>query len=459
MNASLPPGEWQTYDIVFRRPPLSQGRTAGLAPARMTVIHNGILVQDNVELWGPYRAGCSMRPTPTTPTGCLLPCRTTATRSGSAISGSGNCRSMPSPVRSESPPRPPSLWRRQCCSATPAANRTPDGNEYVISLHGDHLRAFFYRQPEIELVPPLGTGVRPALDGRPPAVRIWMRKAVPPDSSSRSGATGVRSSGLTDLLVPHSSTTPRDGRTRHSSAVPNRNRSSSAPFEGGCSWTGRVARFIQGMPPAALAAAPAREVSGLGFRRGGKEGTCVPSPRGPESGALAGERLHHDPAGAGAEGAAHPGPPGGKNPSGPRAGPHVRAGLRLSDCRPLKTTPGPTGIAPPAWKNRGRAWPAAHACLAGLGRHGKPTHGFYLAALLLAVPLYTGDPPGAEPLPPDPEGAQDHLRPGSPGQGARFSSASPTGARPATRPRPTSSSASPRAWTPTAGSPAPTTRR
>ena len=31
VNASLPPGEWQAYDIVFRRPRLSPGRTAGLA--------------------------------------------------------------------------------------------------------------------------------------------------------------------------------------------------------------------------------------------------------------------------------------------------------------------------------------------------------------------------------------------------------------------------------------------
>jgi len=51
VNVCRPPGEWQSYDIVFRRPRFD---TAGelVAPARMTVIHNGVLVQDAVELVG-----------------------------------------------------------------------------------------------------------------------------------------------------------------------------------------------------------------------------------------------------------------------------------------------------------------------------------------------------------------------------------------------------------------------
>ncbi len=51
-NASRPPGQWQTYDIVFRRPRFEpQG---GLkTPAYLTVTHNGVLVQDHVTLTGP----------------------------------------------------------------------------------------------------------------------------------------------------------------------------------------------------------------------------------------------------------------------------------------------------------------------------------------------------------------------------------------------------------------------
>ncbi len=51
-NVARPPGEWQTYDIFFRRPRFSEAG-ALLEPARLTVVHNGILVQNNVEPWGP----------------------------------------------------------------------------------------------------------------------------------------------------------------------------------------------------------------------------------------------------------------------------------------------------------------------------------------------------------------------------------------------------------------------
>jgi hypothetical protein len=52
VNASRKPGEWQTYDIVFHRPRFDH--QGGLVKAaRLTVFHNGLLVQDNVELTGP----------------------------------------------------------------------------------------------------------------------------------------------------------------------------------------------------------------------------------------------------------------------------------------------------------------------------------------------------------------------------------------------------------------------
>ena len=52
VNASRPPGVWQTYDIVFRRPRFNADGTVA-RPATMTVFHNGILVQDGVTLTGP----------------------------------------------------------------------------------------------------------------------------------------------------------------------------------------------------------------------------------------------------------------------------------------------------------------------------------------------------------------------------------------------------------------------
>jgi len=52
VNACRPPGQWQTYDIVFRRPRFDKNGKV-LHPARVTLFHNGVLVQDNVELTGP----------------------------------------------------------------------------------------------------------------------------------------------------------------------------------------------------------------------------------------------------------------------------------------------------------------------------------------------------------------------------------------------------------------------
>jgi len=52
VNASRPPGTWQEYDIIFMAPKFSEKGTV-VSPARITVLHNGILVQNNVELLGP----------------------------------------------------------------------------------------------------------------------------------------------------------------------------------------------------------------------------------------------------------------------------------------------------------------------------------------------------------------------------------------------------------------------
>jgi hypothetical protein len=51
VNASRAPGEWQSYDIVFRRPVFKNGKV--VRPAVVTVFHNGILVQDHFEIMGP----------------------------------------------------------------------------------------------------------------------------------------------------------------------------------------------------------------------------------------------------------------------------------------------------------------------------------------------------------------------------------------------------------------------
>ena len=59
VNASRPPGQWQIYDIIFHGPRFDAAGKL-LRPARITALHNGVLVQDNVELTGP--TGHHMRP-------------------------------------------------------------------------------------------------------------------------------------------------------------------------------------------------------------------------------------------------------------------------------------------------------------------------------------------------------------------------------------------------------------
>ena len=50
-NACRPPGQWQTYDIIFRRPRFAADGSLR-APARVTVLHNGVLVHDDTEFTG-----------------------------------------------------------------------------------------------------------------------------------------------------------------------------------------------------------------------------------------------------------------------------------------------------------------------------------------------------------------------------------------------------------------------
>lgn len=52
VNASRGPGEWQTYDIVFEAPVFG-GNGNHRKSAYVTVFHNGVLVQNHVQLTGP----------------------------------------------------------------------------------------------------------------------------------------------------------------------------------------------------------------------------------------------------------------------------------------------------------------------------------------------------------------------------------------------------------------------
>jgi hypothetical protein len=66
VNACRRPGEWQTYDVIFRAPRFEDGKLK--RPACVTLLHNGVLVHDHVPLLGAtaHRAVPKYEPHPAT---------------------------------------------------------------------------------------------------------------------------------------------------------------------------------------------------------------------------------------------------------------------------------------------------------------------------------------------------------------------------------------------------------
>ena len=52
VNATRKANEWQTYDVVYNAPHFSENGSL-ISPARITVLHNGVVIQNNTSLWGP----------------------------------------------------------------------------------------------------------------------------------------------------------------------------------------------------------------------------------------------------------------------------------------------------------------------------------------------------------------------------------------------------------------------
>lgn len=65
VNASQPPGQWQTFDITFRAPRFD-GNGKKITNAKVVkVVHNGKVIHENVELNGPTRLGMPDEEKPT----------------------------------------------------------------------------------------------------------------------------------------------------------------------------------------------------------------------------------------------------------------------------------------------------------------------------------------------------------------------------------------------------------
>jgi len=55
VNVSRRPTEWQSYEIVFHAPSCVSGKVT--KPGTITILHNGVLIQDHFELRGPTPGG------------------------------------------------------------------------------------------------------------------------------------------------------------------------------------------------------------------------------------------------------------------------------------------------------------------------------------------------------------------------------------------------------------------
>ncbi len=56
VNASRKPGDWQTYDVIFRAPRFNKAGEKIRNAQFVKVVHNGIVIHKNVLLTGPTRA-------------------------------------------------------------------------------------------------------------------------------------------------------------------------------------------------------------------------------------------------------------------------------------------------------------------------------------------------------------------------------------------------------------------
>ncbi len=151
VNASLPAGEWQAYDIVFRRPRFdSNGRL--VKPARITAFHNGVLIQDAVELAGPtmwlqplpYQVHPDQLP-------LMLQNHDHPVRFRNVWVRRLREFSEPGPPDSGVPPVEP--LSEAALQAFVGAYRFEDGGVLTVTRDGGQLRAHFFGPEKLDLVP------------------------------------------------------------------------------------------------------------------------------------------------------------------------------------------------------------------------------------------------------------------------------------------------------------------
>ena len=67
INVSRPPGAWQSFDVIFRAPRFDETGNKVANAKFVKVVHNGVVVHENVEVTGPTRAAAFSDEKPTGP--------------------------------------------------------------------------------------------------------------------------------------------------------------------------------------------------------------------------------------------------------------------------------------------------------------------------------------------------------------------------------------------------------
>ena len=63
VNSSRKPGEWQSFDVIFQAPKFDAAGKKTENAKFIKVVHNGVVIHENVELNGPTRGGADEKPT------------------------------------------------------------------------------------------------------------------------------------------------------------------------------------------------------------------------------------------------------------------------------------------------------------------------------------------------------------------------------------------------------------
>ena len=174
VNAARGPGEWQTYDIVFRRPRFNEDGSVK-SPARLTVMLNGIFVQDAAECYG---TTSWLQPTPFTDKG---------DETRISLQDHGN------PVRYRN------IWVRRLAETPP----TPPTPQVTIELTNEQKKNYIGKFGKVEVKEVDGDLIATIHRGRPFRLQVHSLTEMSFEKTAGEMEFELDDQGKSDLLQRH----------------------------------------------------------------------------------------------------------------------------------------------------------------------------------------------------------------------------------------------------------------